>query len=144
MSATLGVLAVLLALTALFAVFLRVDAARLAGGLRAAGPAVLGIVGLVLLVTGRAGIGGMLLSGAFAWYGASRVNRNRTRTPGQRSTVRTAALEMELNHDTGGLEGLVLAGRHESKALGSMALPDLEELYRELSGDAESRQLLKT
>ena len=64
MSATLGVLAVLLLLTALFAVFLRVDATRLAGGLRAAGPAVLGIIGLVLLVTGRAGIGGMLLSGA--------------------------------------------------------------------------------
>ena len=144
MSALLGVLAVLLALTALSAVFLRVDAARLAGGLRAAGPAVLGIIGLVLLVTGRVGIGGMLLSGAFAWYGASRVNRNRTKTPGQRSTVRTAALEMELNHDTGGLEGLVLAGRHESKTLGEMSLAQLQELYGELAGDSESRQLLET
>ena len=94
----------------------------LAGGLRAAGPAVLGIVGLVLLVTGRAGLGGMLLSGALAWYGASRVKQDQTKTPGQRSTVRTAALEMELDHDTGGLEGLVLAGRHESKTLGAMSL----------------------
>ena len=144
MSATLGVLAVLLLLTALFAVFLRVDATRLAGGLRAAGPAVLGIIGLVLLVTGRAGIGGMLLSGALAWYGASRLNKNRTKTPGQRSTVRTAALEMELNHDTGGLEGLVLAGRHESKTLGEMSLAQLRELYGELAGDSESRQLLET
>ena len=144
MSALLGILAVLLAVTALFAVFLRVDAASLAGGLRTAGPAVLGIIGLVLLVTGRAGIGGMLLSGAFAWYGAGRVNRNRTKTPGQRSTVRTAALEMELNHDTGGLEGLVLAGRHESKMLGAMSLAQLRELYAELAGDSESRQLLET
>jgi len=144
MSATLGVLAVLLALTALSGVFLRVDAGRLAGGLRAAGPAVLGIIGLVLLVTGRAGIGGMLLSGAFAWYGASRVNRNRTKSPGQRSTVRTAALEMELNHDTGGLEGLVLAGRQESKTLGEMSLAELRDLFGELAGASESRQLLET
>jgi hypothetical protein len=144
MSATLGVLAVLLLLTALFAVFLRVDATRLAGGLRAAGPAVLGIIGLLLLATGRAGIGGMLLSGALAWYGASRLNRSRTKTPGQRSTVRTAALEMELNHDTGGLEGLVLAGRHESKTLDEMSLAQLRELYGELAGDSESRQLLET
>ena len=144
MSATLGVLAVLLALTALFAVFLQVDATRLAGGLRAAGPAVLGIISLLLLATGRAGIGGMLLSGALAWYGASRLNKNRAKTPGQRSTVRTAALEMELNHDTGGLEGLVLAGHHESKTLGEMSLAQLRELYGELAGDSESRQLLET
>jgi hypothetical protein len=144
MSAALGVLAVLLVATALFAAFLRVDAARLAGGLRVAGPAVLGIVGLAFLITGRAGIGGMLLSGAAAWYGAARAGRARAKTPGRRSTVRTAALEMELDHDSGGLEGLVLAGRHESKALGAMNLGQLRELYGDLAGDSESRQLLET
>jgi hypothetical protein len=144
MSAVLGLLAVLLAATALFAAFMRVDAARLAGGLRAAGPVVLGIFGLVLLATGRAGIGGLLLSGALAWYGASRVNKNRMKTPGQQSTVRTAALEMELDHDTGGLEGLVLAGRHESKMLSAMSLAQLKELYGELAGDSESQRLLET
>jgi hypothetical protein len=51
---------------------------------------------------------------------------------------------MELNHDTGGLEGLVLAGRHESKTLGEMSLAELRELYGELAGDSESRQLLET
>ena len=51
---------------------------------------------------------------------------------------------MELNHDTGGLEGLVLAGRHESRTLGEMSLAQLRELYGELAGDSESRQLLET
>ena len=111
MSILLGVLAVLLMMTALFAAFLRLDAASLAGGLRSAGPVVLGIVGIVVLLTGRAGLGGMMLSGAAAWYGASHARTGREKTPGKHSTVRTAALEMELTHDTGVLEGLVLAGR---------------------------------
>ena len=51
---------------------------------------------------------------------------------------------MELDHDTGGLEGLVLAGRHEGKMLGAMALAELRQLYSELAGDSESRQLLET
>ncbi len=144
MSAVLAVVGVLLVATALVAAFLRVDATRLAGGLRAAGPVVLGIAGVVLLLTGRAGVGGMLLSGAAAWYASTRSRRSRTKAKGQRSTVRTAALEMELDHDTGGLEGVVLAGTHESRTLGSMKLQELEVLYRELSGDSESRQLLET
>ena len=51
---------------------------------------------------------------------------------------------MELDHDTGGLEGIVLAGRHEQKTLSSMTLKQLKELYGELAGDSESRQLLET
>jgi hypothetical protein len=144
MSVLLGVLAVLLVVTALFAAFLRLDAASLAGGLRSAGPVVLGIVGIVVLLTGRAGLGGMLLSGAAAWYGASHTRAGRKKTPGKHSTVRTAALEMELAHDTGVLEGQVLAGRYEARLLGSMDLGELKELYGELAGDQESRQLLET
>ena len=41
----------------------------------------------------------------FAWYGAGRTSARTAETPGKRSTVRTAALEMELDHDSGGLEG---------------------------------------
>ncbi len=144
MSALLGVLAVLLGTTALLAAFLRVDASKLAGGLRIAGPTVLGLVGVTMLLFGRAAIGGMMLSGAAAWYGATRKKRAGTKARNQRSTVRTAALEMELDHDTGGLEGLVLAGTHESRTLGSLNLDELRQLYGELSGDPESRQLLET
>lgn len=144
MSAALGVLAVLLALTALTAVFLRIDASKLAGGLRIAGPTVVGVVGVGLLLFGRAAIGGMLLSMAVAWYGAGRRSRSHRKARNQRSTVRTAALEMELDHDTGSLEGIVLAGTHESRTLGTMNLDELKQLYAELSGDTESRQLLET
>jgi hypothetical protein len=144
MSTLLGGLAILLVGAALLAAFLRVDATRLAGGLRAVGPLILGVLGVVLLLTGRAAAGGMLMSAAAAWYGAARARRARTKAKGQHSTVRTAALEMELDHDSGGLEGVVLAGTHESRTLGSMDLDELKVLYGELSGDSESRQLLET
>jgi hypothetical protein len=68
---------------------------------------------------------------------------SRKKTPGQRSTVRTAALEMELDHDTGVLDGLVLAGRHEQKMLGTMSLSQLMELHDDLASDTESLQLLE-
>ena len=144
MSAVLGILAAVLVAVGVVAAFLRVDASQLARALRLAGPALLAIAGVVLTITGRAAIGGMLLSGAVAWYGLGRAKGRVAKPKGQRSTVRTAALEMELDHDTGGLEGIVLAGRHEQKTLGSMTLRQLKELYKDLADDSESRQLLET
>ena len=94
-----GLLAVLLVGTA----FLRTNPARLAETLRISGPLLLAIAGGLLVITGRAGIGGMLLSGAAALYASNKVRRTAQKTPGKRSTVRTAVLEMELDHDTGGL-----------------------------------------
>lgn len=64
--------------------------------------------------------------------------------PRRRSVVRTAALEMELDHDTGALEGLVLAGRREGRTLGAMGPEELMRLYEELRSDPETRQLLET
>ncbi len=124
--------------------FLRLDAARLATGLRLAGPLAVGVVGAVLLLAGRAGAGGMLLSGAFAWYMNARRRRAARPSPGRRSTVRTAALEMELDHDSGALEGVVLTGKREGGRLADLQLEDLLELGRELASDAESVQLLET
>ncbi len=61
----------------------------------------------------------MLLSGALAWYGLGRAKgRSVPKTHGAALDGRTAALEMELDHDTGGLEGMVLAGRHEQQDAG--------------------------
>ncbi|MER9966340.1 DnaJ domain-containing protein [Mesorhizobium sp. M0060] len=145
MGAIIAFLALLLVLLGMLTVFLRADPAKLAGGMRTLGPVLLGLVGVAVLLVGREGIGGLILSAALAWYGSMRMNRPAAKlAPGKRSTVRTAALEMELDHDTGGLEGLVLAGRHEGKMLGSMGLAELQQLYRELAGDPESRQLLET
>lgn len=67
----------------------------------------------------------------------------RRKAAGGMSTVRTAVLEMELDHDTGALEGLVLVGRHEQRLLGKMSLRELNELFEDMRGDGESRQLLE-
>ncbi|RWC34369.1 MAG: molecular chaperone DnaJ [Mesorhizobium sp.] len=145
MGAIIGFVALLLLLLGAVTIFLRAEPAKLASTMRTLGPVLLALVGLAVLVVGREGIGGMILTAALAWYGSMRMKRQPARpAPGKRSTVRTAALEMELDHATGGLEGLVLAGRHEGKMLGAMGLAELQHLYRELSGDPESRQLLET
>ncbi|MFN3764025.1 MAG: DnaJ domain-containing protein [Aliihoeflea sp.] len=131
---------------ALFLIFvlLKADAAKIASSLRLIGPIALAIVGAGLILIGRAGIGGMALSGALAWYGAGKMHRRSKPTPGKRSHVRTAALEMELDHDTGGLDGVVLAGRFDGKPLGDLSELELYELLAELGDDPESRQLLET
>lgn len=144
MSGLLAALAAAAALIGLATAFLRLDAARLAGALRLAGPVALALTGFVLLILGRAGLGGMVLAGAASWYSLTRSKRRTTVTAAKRSSVRTAALEMELDHDSGALEGIVLAGRHESKVLGRMGLDELLELYADLAADFESRQLLET
>jgi DnaJ-like protein len=145
MGAIIALVALLLVLLGAATMFLRADPAKLASGMKTLGPVLLGLVGIAMVVVGREGIGGMILSAAIAWYGSMRMKQPTAKlAPGKRSTVRTAALEMELDHDTGGLEGLVLAGRHEGKMLGAMGLAELQHLYRELSGDPESRQLLET
>ncbi|MER8483392.1 DnaJ domain-containing protein [Mesorhizobium sp. M1322] len=145
MGAIIAFVALLLVLLGVATIFLRADPARLASGMRTLGPVLLALIGVAVLLVGREGIGGLILSTALAWYGSMRMKRPTAKLePGKHSTVRTAALEMELDHDTGSLEGLVLAGRHEGKMLGTMSLAELQQLYRELPGDPESRQLLET
>lgn len=144
MTILLGILGVSIVVVWVGSLFVRADPAGLARGLFMAGPIAVGVIGAGLLLLGRFGLGGMLISAAFAWYAAGRRRSPRPKTPGKRSTVRTAALEMELDHDTGVLEGLVLAGRHEQKALNAMTLRELRQLHADLFGDPESRQLLET
>ena len=144
MSVLLGLLGTGAIALLVLALFVRTDASALARGLRIAGPALVGILGVGLLLVGRVGVGGMLVSAAAAWY-ANGLRRTRPqRAPPGRSTVRTAALEMVLDHETGRLDGLVLAGRYEQKQLASLGLGALLELYSELYSDSESRQLLET
>lgn len=146
MTFIVGGIAILALGYALLAAFLRMDAAAVASALKTAGPVALALMGAGMLLLGRAGVGGLLLSGAFAWYGYNRrtAQPKVQMTAGKRSTVRTAVLEMELDHDTGELEGLVLAGRHEQRVLGTMNLVELRELYADMKTDPESRQLLET
>jgi hypothetical protein len=65
----------------------------------------------------------------------------RTRkSAGQVSQVRSAFLEMELDHDSGAMHGRLLAGRHAGSALDALDVATLTALLGEM--DAESRTLL--
>lgn len=134
----------LLVMALLGTLFLKASPAKLSNAIRLIGPVLLGIFGVAMLLTGRAGLGGMALSGAFAWYGLQRRRAAAKPSQGQRSSVRTSYLEMELDHDTGDLEGHVLAGDFEGRALSELTEEQLLELREALLSDQESLQLLET
>lgn len=138
-----GILAGLLAAALVVVVFLKSSPAAIAATMRIAGPVLLGFGGLAAIGVGRAVLGMGLTVGALAWLGFMGLPRRKPPPKARRSMVRTAALEMELDHDTGALEGLVLAGRREGRTLGKMGLSELVALYRELVSDSESRHLLE-
>lgn len=101
----------LLVLSALGFAFTKANPRHLAFGLKYAGPSLLALFGLVLTLVGRAGVGMTLIGLSAAMFG--RLGRSTTvqSEPGRYSTVRSAALEMELDLDTGDMNGLVLAAR---------------------------------
>ncbi|WP_421723546.1 DnaJ domain-containing protein [Bauldia sp.] len=65
------------------------------------------------------------------------------RSSGQKSKVRSAYLEMELDHDTGDMAGRVMGGDFEGRWLDDLDVPELQTLSREISRDAESLALLE-
>ncbi len=123
--------------------FVRADAATVARTVGLAGPVMVGLAGVGLLLLGRVGLAGAAFSGAAAWYLSGQRRRAARPSPGKRSTVRTAALEMELDHDSGALAGMVLAGRFEGRQLAGLSRDDLVALHADLSGETDSLQLLE-
>ena len=61
--------------------------------------------------------------------------------PPKDSTVATRELRMTLDHETGAMDGQILAGRSVGRQLSQLDLPDLQTVFAELS-DEDSRQLL--
>jgi hypothetical protein len=80
---------------------------------------------------------GLLGWGPFASTG---IFQRTQKTPKQTSRVRSAAVEMELDHDSGAMRGTILAGRHRGAALDTLNLDALLDLYTEI--DDDSRALL--
>ena len=62
---------------------------------------------------------------------------------GQTSQVRAAGLDMVLDHDSGEMDGEVLAGRHSGRRLSELGLADLNGVAEDFRGDAESLRLLE-
>jgi hypothetical protein len=62
------------------------------------------------------------------------------KSPRQVSRVRSAFVEMELDHDTGAMRGRILAGRHEGATLDILDVPTLIGFLPDI--DEESRALI--
>lgn len=133
----------LLLLVAIAGGLLLVRPGVLAAILRFGFPVILGSIGLVMIVIGRGGLGFPLLALAVGMFVRARRAQSATRQPGGQSHVRSAALEMELDLDTGAMNGLVLAGSFEGHELDALDEADLMQLHSELAADPESLGLLE-
>jgi DnaJ domain len=80
--------------------------------------------------------------GMLGWvpFGPAGFSDRTQKSGGQTSRVRTAFIEMALDHDSGAMGGLVLAGRFQGRTLESLDIKLLIELLTEV--DDESRALL--
>lgn len=143
MNIVLGGAAIVCAGLLLFFAFMASDAVRLARLLRVAAPAAAAMVGVALMAVGELPGGVLIVIIAAAWLAFVPRTMHRSAARRRRSMVRTAALEMQLDHETGLLDGMVLAGRHEGRVLGRMSRQALLGVYRELAADTETRQLLE-
>jgi DnaJ-like protein len=81
----------------------------------------LAVFGLALIRRGGLGIGGP--------FGSA------SKTPGQKSHIRTERLEMELDHDSGHMEGECLTGRFAGRKLSTLSDREAMELLAELHQD---------
>lgn len=114
---------------------------RIYGGLFLIGLAgVFALTGRIILAVPAFGFGLSLLGSAGL---RSLSGYNPQRTSGQRSRVRTAMLEMELDHDTGDLSGVVLAGSYQGRSLADLDEAELEAFWRETRQDDQSRNLVE-
>jgi hypothetical protein len=140
----LGVVVLILLLWAVNA-FSKADPKQAARLLRTMGGGAALIFAVFLLVRGEIGpavtVGavGLGLLGWLSLWPATFGARTQ-RSSGQVSRVSTAFLEMQLDHDSGKMQGRILKGRHEGAALDTLDPPTLIGLLGEV--DTDSRDLL--
>ncbi len=127
-------------------VFLRTPPAVLAKLLRGALPFTFMGLGAAAVIFFRSfGLGAMLAFVGFTlWQRTRSVGRIQSggEEATRRSSVRSAALEMELDHESGAMNGIVLAGRFEGAELDELILEELYDLRGEIVGDGDSIGLL--
>ncbi len=119
-----------------------VDPRKLAGILRKGGGGVLLAVAGFLAIRGAlpiaipiAAFAVALLSGGSASGLGGIFGGSSQKSPGQTSRVATERLEMELDHDSGHMDGKCLTGRFAGRALSSLSDREAIELYLEFEAD---------
>jgi hypothetical protein len=123
----------------------KADPQKLARGVKSAGG--VGALALAGLLAARGafsvalplGAAGLALLGI--WRGVpAGFGRRWNKSAGQVSRVRTAFVEMELHHDSGDMQGQILAGPHAGTPLAALDVATLAQLCAGF--DEESRALL--
>src|SRR5712671_3138936 len=142
----LGGFAVLSGFLLLIYLFINADPARLARGLKVSGIVIAVLAVATLAVSGR--LAALLMPLAMLMPLLIRVrsvlDRYRPPSGGQSSTVTTPFLRMNLDHDTGTMEGTILRGRFAGMRLEELAAADLLALLRECRAeDKEGARLLE-
>ena len=108
------------------------------------------VVALFILL--RGGFQFLWIAGAFllpwlmrAWGMRNIARASKPRVGGQRSTVRTRFVSMELDHDTGEMDGDILEGPYAGRRLSDLDLDSLLDLlHAAASADAQSAQVLQS
>lgn len=143
---------ILIGLVLLASWFAWADPKAIVKGLRWVG-VIAGLVLIILILAGGARIFGWMLVPLllllFMRQGVVRGLLNRIKaagggTPGQVSTVTTRYLRMTLDHDTGAMEGRVVAGAYQGRELRDLTREELLGLWRECcSEDEDSARVLE-
>ena len=113
-----------------------------AGGASAIG------AGILLMMRGSFPMAAVIGAIGAAILGGGRIPKDWKFNFGARrasvSRVRSAMIEMELDHATGAMQGTILAGPDEGRSLDSLTRPDCDALYRQcLSDDPDGARLLE-
>ena len=125
--------------------YLQADPRKLAAVLKLSGGITLLAFAAFLGARGEIAIAAPLAAaglGLLGWlpFGPAGFGARTQKSAGQVSRVRSAFLEMELDHDSGAMRGVILAGPREGTRLESLDLPTLAALLNDI--DDESRALL--
>jgi hypothetical protein len=125
--------------------YLQADPRKLAAVLKLSGGIALLGFAAFLALRGQIGVAAPLAAvglGLLGWlpFGPAGFGARTQKSAGQVSRVRSAFLEMELDHDTGAMRGVILAGPHEGTRLEALDVETLVGLMSE--SDDESRSLL--
>jgi hypothetical protein len=130
---------ILLILAARFLV--KADPQRLAAVVRKAGGVVVLALAGFLIVRGALPIAIPLAVFGFALlrrgtgFGLGGPFGSASKTPGQKSRIKTDRLEMELDHDSGQMDGQCLSGRFAGRPLSSLSDREVMEFLAELHQD---------
>ena len=125
--------------------FLTMPAGRIVGVLSMVLPIGLVAIGGFLTLFGKGTLGLPMVAFGVAWWRLTGGQvKSKSTGSGRKSTVLSAALEMQLDHDTGEINGRILTGHYEGNWLSELAPENLFDLYSEIQQDQESAALLET